>query len=100
MLWYLAVIQTLNKCHSARKIPGTCFFMGEIPEGHASPLQPLSELHGGLSAAGQASGLLTSLSVNVFCYQNWWQRAASPHRALQQEVKSLFQCYNFNDSDL
>lgn len=36
MLWYLAVIQTLNKCHLAGKIPGACFFMGEILEGHAS----------------------------------------------------------------
>lgn len=70
MLWYLAVIQILNKCHSAGKIPGARFFMGEILEGHSSPLQPCSELHGGLPVAGQASEVLTSLSVKVFCYQN------------------------------
>lgn len=100
MPWYLAVIQTLNKCHSAGKIPGAHFFTGEILEGCTSPLQPLSELHGGLSAVGQASEVFASLSVKVFCYQNWWKHASSPHHALQQKVKSLFQCYNFKDSDL
>lgn len=28
MPWYLTVIQTLNKYHSAGKIPGMCFFTG------------------------------------------------------------------------
>lgn len=53
MLWYLAVIQTLNKCHSAGKIPGVCFFMVEILEGRALVLRLLSELRGGSQQLGE-----------------------------------------------
>lgn len=53
MLWYLAVIQTLNKCHSAGKIPGFCFFMVEILEGRALALRLLSELCGGSQQLGE-----------------------------------------------
>lgn len=52
---YLAVIQTLNKCRSAGKIPGAAFFAGEIPAGRV------------LRCAGQAAGEPVSLSVTAFC---------------------------------
>lgn len=41
MPWYLKVIQTPNKCHSAGRIPGVYFFMVGIVEGRSAALQLL-----------------------------------------------------------
>lgn len=47
------------------------------------------------------SEVLTSLPAKALCYQNWREHASSSYQdALQQKIRNLFQCSNFNDSDL
>lgn len=88
---------------SAGEIPGTCFFRGGVLAGPLSPLQPLSELwvgSGGSQCPGMVwsahfpscqSTLLPELKGTCFLFISWCTSARK---------RNLFQCSNFNDSDL